>query len=184
MFKKKENVIKIEMKKYRLILMMICLMCFKTSANSQIIPSIYCGWGLGTNLGGEIGIGSELKYKQVSFSGAIGSWIGSFPEHSGDKSRFDYDFGLKLYSKIGLYIGLNYGVIDEALYTKANYINLYFEKTHGFSYTLGYKHSIYKNIYGLGFVGLTSNNKVNYLELFNKKEFIPRLGLLIGYEFN
>ena len=76
---------------------------------SQITPSIYAGLGMGTNLGGAVGIGTEIRYKIVSFNCAIGSWIDEFPSHTGAQSRFDYDLGLKLYSKYDLFLGVNYG---------------------------------------------------------------------------
>ena len=161
----------------------ICLMTIHSKIYSQVTPSIYAGWGLGTNIGGEIGIGSEIKYKMVSFNAAIGSWLGEFPAHTGAQSRFDYDFGFKLYPYLGTYLGVNYGIIDEALYTKSGQDLLHFEKTHGFSFILGYRHSIYKNFYGSGFIGLTSNKKANYFTLFDSKTLFPRLGIMIGYEF-
>jgi len=151
--------------------------------SSQINPSVYTGWGFGTNLGGEVGIGSEFKYKMMSVNAAMGSWIGEFPAHTGAKSRFDYDFGVKIYSRLGLFLGVNYGIIDESLYTKTGQSIMNFEKTHGFSFTGGYRHTIYKNIYGLGYFGITSNKKSNYIYIFDEKDFVPRIGLIIGYEF-
>jgi len=161
----------------------ISLMVIHSKIYSQIIPSIYTGYSMGTNIGGEIGIGSEIKYKMISFNAAIGSLLGKLPAHTGAKTRFDYDFGIKLYPYSGAFLGVNYGLIDAKLYTKSGQDLLHFEKIHGFSFTLGYRHSIYKNLYGLGFIGLTSNKKVNYFTLFGNKTFIPRIGLLIGYEF-
>ena len=153
------------------------------SIYSQITPSLYTGIGMGTNIGGTIGIGSEIRYKMVSFNCAIGSWIDEFPAHTGAKSRFDYDVGLKLYSKYGLFAGTNYGLIGEALYTKDGQELMHFEKTHGFSFTLGYRHDIYKNIFGLVYIGLTSDKKENYLTIFGDKTFFPRLGIIFGYDF-
>ena len=84
------------MKKNRFYLV-ICLLIIQLNIYSQVIPSVYTGWGFGTNIGGTIGIGSEIKYKKVSLNAAVGSWIGEFPEHTGSQSRFDYDLGVKLY---------------------------------------------------------------------------------------
>ena len=39
-----------------------------------------------------------------------------------------------------------------------------------------------KDFYASGFI-LTSNKKANYITLFDRKTLIPRLGLMIGYEF-
>lgn len=150
---------------------------------SQITPSIYTGIGMGTNLGGAVGIGTEIRYKIVSFNCAIGSWIDEFPSHTGAQSRLDYDLGLKLYSKYGLFLGTNYGIIGEALYTKDGQDIMHFEKTHGFSFTLGYRRNVYKNIFGMAYIGLTSNKKENTLAIFDDKSYIPRIGIILGYDF-
>ncbi|MDR0232671.1 MAG: hypothetical protein LBI82_11215 [Dysgonamonadaceae bacterium] len=167
----------------------ICLIIIHSKTYSQVTPSIYAGCGLGTNIGGIVGIGSEVKYKMISFNVAIGSTLGGgglldIATHSdiGPNLRLDYDFGVKLYSKVGVFLGLNYGLIGAEEYTTESGL-LLFEKTHGFSFTLGYRHSIYKNFYGLGFIGLTSNKKENTLNIFGDKSFFPRLGLIVGYEF-
>ena len=176
----------------RKVLIFICiiyLMTIHSKTYSQVTPAIYAGCGLGTNIGGIVGIGSEVKYKMISFNVAIGSTLGDgglldIATHSdiGSSLRLDYDFGIKLYSKLGAFLGLNYGLIGAEEYTTESGL-LLFEKTHGFSFTLGYRHSIYKNFYGLGFIGLTSNKKENTLNIFGDKSFLPRLGLIIGYEF-
>ena len=46
------------------------LCCF--SAKAQITPSVYAGLGNYTNLGGMVGIGTEIQYKFVSVNAAIG----------------------------------------------------------------------------------------------------------------
>ena len=167
----------------RHIITLILLIGLQLNALSQIKPSIYTGIGMGTNLGGTVGIGTEIRYKIVSFNCAIGSWIDELPSHSGAQSRFDYDLGLKLYSKYGLFLGTNYGIIGEALYTKDGQDIMHFEKTHGFSFTIGYRRNIFKNVYGLAYIGLTSNKKENTLAVFDDKSFMPRLGILLGYDF-
>ena len=167
----------------RKILLLGLLLGLQLSIYSQIKPSIYAGIGMGTNLGGPVGLGTEFRYKMVSVSFAMGSWIKEFPEHTGDKSRFDYDIGLKLYSKFGLFLGTNYGIIDEALYSKEGQDLMYFEKTRGFSFTLGYRQNIYKNAFTMVYVGLTANKNQNTLAIFDDNAFIPRLGLIFGYDF-
>ena len=163
--------------------MLLLIGVSQINAYSQIQPSIYTGIGLGTNLGGAVGIGAETRYKSISLNFAIGSWIDKFPEHTGAQSRFDYDLGLKLYSKYGLFLGINYGIIGEALYTKDGQDLMHFEKNHGFSFTTGYRLNIYKNVFGLLYIGLTSERKENNIVIFNDKDFLPRIGLLIGYDF-
>lgn len=165
------------------VLIFTLLIALQLNIYSQITPSVYTGIGMGTNLGGAVGIGTEIRYKMISFNCAIGSWIDEFLAHTGDQSRFDYDFGLKLYSKYGLFLGTNYGIIGEALYTKDGQDIMHFEKTHGFSFTLGYRRNIYKNIFGMAYIGLTSNKNENTLAIFDDKQFIPRLGIIFGYDF-
>lgn len=155
----------------------------QASSFSQVEPSVYAGMGLGTNLGGLVGIGSEIKYKIVSINAAVGTWTDEFPEHTGAKSRFDYDFGLKLYSDIGLFAGVNYGIIGAALYTREGQDLLHYEKTHGFSFTIGYKWNIYKNTFASFYLGLTSNSAENHISVFDNSSFLPRIGILLGYEF-
>ena len=167
----------------RYITTLILFMVLQLNVFSQITPSIYAGLGMGTNLGGAVGIGTEIRYKIVSFNCAIGSWIDEFPSHTGAQSRFDYDLGLKLHSKYGLFLGANYGIIGEALYTKDEQDLMHFEKTHGFSFTIGYRRNIYKNIFGMAYIGLTSNKKENTLAIFENKSFIPRFGIIFGYDF-
>ena len=167
----------------RYITTLILLIGLQMNTFSQITPSIYAGLGRGTNLGGTLGIGTELRYKMVSLNCAIGSWIDEFPSHTGAQSRFDYDLGLKIYSKYGLFLGTNYGIIGEALYTKEGQDIMHFEKTHGFSFTLGYRRNIYKNVFGMVYIGLTSNKNENTFTLFDDKTFFPRLGVIVGYDF-
>jgi hypothetical protein len=167
---------------------LIFLLLITSNGHAQLIPSVYTGIGMGTNLGGMMGIGGEIQYKLLSFNVAVGNVLGKpLPEyHTGNKSKFDYDLGLKLYTKFGLFGGVNYGLIDAELYSKKDQDVLHFEKTHGFSFTLGYRHTIYKHLYGLTYLGLTSNKEVNYLfpPLFDKRESVLRIGLILGYEFN
>ena len=162
---------------------LILLIGLQMNAFSQITPSIYAGLGRGTNLGGVVGIGTEIRYKIVSFNCAIGSWIDEFPSHTGAQSRFDYDLGIKLYSKYGIFLGTNYGIIGEALYAKESQDIMYFEKTHGFSFTIGYRRNIHKNVFGMAYIGLTSNKEENTLTISDNKSFIPRLGIILGYDF-
>lgn len=164
--------------------LLIVLFAINLNSYSQINPSVYVGYGNGTNIGGNVGIGTEIKYKMFSANAAIGSWIDEFPEHTGAKNRFDYDFGVKIYSKIGIFAGVNYGLISTSLYTKNGQEKLHFEKVRAFSFTIGYRRTIYKNLYGLVFLGLTSNKDENYIKIFDEEDFFPRIGLLIGFELN
>ena len=42
-------------------------------AIAQITPSVYAGMGNYTNLGGTVGIGTEIRYKFISANAAIGT---------------------------------------------------------------------------------------------------------------
>lgn len=167
-------------KKYLFFFLLVSL---SSLTYSQLKPSVYAGIGLGTNLGGTVGIGSEIKYKFISFNAAVGSWLGEFPEHTGDKSRLDYDFGIKVYPYKGLFLGVNYGLLGSALYSKQNQSLLHFEKTRGFSFTLGYKQSVYKNTFIMAYFGTTTNKMENTLNLGDNSGFLPRLGIILGYDF-
>jgi len=46
-------------------------MLFLADTYSQITHSIYTWIGLGTNLGGPIGVGSEIRYKMVSLNCSV-----------------------------------------------------------------------------------------------------------------
>ncbi len=157
------------------------LIALQWSTFSQITPSVYTGIGTGTYLGGVVGMGTEIRYKMLSINAAIGSWTAKFPSHKGIQSRFDYDFGLKYYIKYGLFAGVNYGIIDEVMYMEPVQGVWHFEKTHGYSFTIGYRRNINKNIFGMLYTGLTSNKDKNRLAFDNS--LTPRIGLIIGYEF-
>ena len=148
---------------------------------SQITPSIYTGIGTGTNLGGVVGMGAEIRYKMFSVNAAIGSWTAKFPSNKGIQSRFDYDFGLKYYIKYGLFAGVNYGIIDEVMYMEPVQGVWHFEKTRGYSFTIGYRRNFNKNLFGMVYIGLTSDKNKNRLAIDNS--LTPRIGLIIGYDF-
>ncbi len=154
---------------------------------SQVRHSLYIGTGFNTNLGGEIGIGTELHFKKVSFNLALGA---SLPKEdlssvTGEQSRFDYDIGLKLHLFHNFHFGLNYGLIAARLYTKGGQEKLHFEKNHGFSYTVVYRQDFFKHFNWLIYFGITSKSEENYWQVFringSKKYFAPRLGFLLAY---
>ena len=183
------------MKHKKIILLSLFVLSFGTKFFAQLTPSIYAGCGLGTNIGGTVGMGTEVKYKMISFNVAIGSLLGKgglwdIAPYSeiGSSLKLDYDVGVKWYSDFGMFLGVNYGIIATSTYYKESDTAQDFPQIkpqRGFSFTLGYRHSIYKNLYGLGFVGLTSSKEQNYTSLpFRDDKFLfPRIGLILGYEF-
>jgi len=95
----------------KLFLSMIFALSMTVSAQN-LSNSIFIGLANGTNVGGTMGVGVEVaitEYLSVSFS--IGSIHMSLEEKI-DKSKFDFDTGLKLYPIKYLYFGINYGMID------------------------------------------------------------------------
>jgi len=168
---------------------------FPTNTFSQPVTSIYTGLGFGTNIGGVFGIGSEIKYKMVSFNFAIGCMYREhfldFPYYSDfwQTLWLGYDFGVKLHSDFGLFFGVNYGIIGASkYYTEEDRSQNHpqYESVNGLSFTLGYRRSIYKNFYVQYYVGLTSKKEYNYMEvpILDAKYIYPRIGLIFGYEFN
>lgn len=122
-------------------------------------------------MGGIFGIGGEIKYKSYSFSTAIGPGLNMISEHD-----YNYDVGVKLYSKYNFFGGVNYGFIRTVgLLLDSNKKDYY-----AFTFSIGYRGGIYKHFYYMGYLGATSD----YLSFMPKeKELIPRIGFIIGYDF-
>ena len=167
-----------------LTLAMMWLGCY--GAMAQITPSVYVGIGNYTNLGGTVGIGTEIRYKFVSVNAAIGTayYHGTFDglEIVGSNPWLGFDVGMKGYVYKGLFAGVNYGVLGKTRYMetqdRVRVRNLY-----GFSFTAGYKWHYYKGIYGMAYAGWTSSKKANnWLGEFGGIE--PRFGIQLGYDFN
>ena len=58
--------------KKRILVVMATALLFSLQTMAQIKPSVYAGFGNYTNLGGMVGIGTEIQYKFVSVNAAIG----------------------------------------------------------------------------------------------------------------
>ncbi|GHU72122.1 hypothetical protein FACS189413_14730 [Bacteroidia bacterium] len=167
-------------------LLILLLFFYCTKSISQIQPSVYIGVGLGANLGGLAGIGAEIKYDFFSLNVAVGNILGNDLLDLDTRditNKFGYDLGVKLYSKMGVFAGINYGLIGAERYSKGGQEDLFFEKNYAFSFTAGYRRILYKHIYGSVYAGLTSKKERNLVQVLDTKVFMPRLGLLIGYEF-
>ena len=172
------------MKKLFFALVLIWMGSF--SAKAQIQPSVYAGWGNYTNLGGTVGIGTELRYKFISVNAAIGTiyYPGKAFENLeivGGNPWLGFDFGLKGYIYKGLFAGVNYGVLGKYRYMETqNKVRV--RDMYGFSFTIGYKWHYYKGIYGMAYAGWTSNKDANNF-LGDFGGYIPRVGITIGYDF-
>ncbi|MGP1447899.1 MAG: hypothetical protein ACTTKO_10340 [Candidatus Limimorpha sp.] len=159
------------------IITIVLLLGLQVAAFAQLTPSVYVGAGTGTNLGGNIGVGSEIRYKMVSVNAAVCPiWKLSKSHHPDSESPFGWDVGLKVYPVKGWFLGANYGVISEGSGSCEGCSDgeLLFKKQWGFSFTTGYRWRFYKGLYGMGFVGVTDKKGIN--------SFFPRFGLLIGYD--
>ena len=154
-------------------------------AKAQITPSVYVGVGNYTNLGGTIGIGTEIRYKFISANAAIGTayYNGIFDglEIEGGNPWFGYDFGLKGYIYKGLFAGVNYGVLGKYRYMETQY-RVRVRNLNGFSFTVGYKWHYYKGIYGMAYAGWTSSKDANNF-LGDLGGYQPRMGITLGYDF-
>ena len=164
---------------------LVLIMMGGYGAKAQITPSVYVGWGNYTNLGGTVGIGTEIRYKYISANAAIGTAynFGAFDglETVGANPWLGFDVGLKGYVYKGLFAGVNYGVLGKYRYMetqdRVRVRNLY-----GFSFTVGYKWNYYKGIYGMAYAGWTSNKDANNF-LGDLGGYLPRMGITLGYDF-
>lgn len=168
------------MKTIKKITIICCLLFFQVTAIAQITPSVYVGGGLNTNLGGRIGIGTEVQYKNISVNAAIGGSFFQKPENHeyvGDNPYLGFDVGVKYYFYKGLFGGVNYGVLgkDHDTTEVPNVYNV--ENCYGFSFTVGYKLTFLKRFYGMTYLGITSREEVN--RFFGA--IFPRFGLILGY---
>lgn len=180
------------LKKRFLVIMATALLCCG-SAKAQITPSVYAGLGNYTNLGGMVGIGTEIQYKFVSVNASIGydgcnqvfSKKGYYAgkERVGDNPFIGFDVGVKCYFYKGFFGGVNYGLLGKyCLEETAERVRV--DNFYDFSFTLGYKWHYYKGLYGMAWLGVTSNKDANqFVFIFDSRSFIPRAGLIIGYEF-
>ena len=164
---------------------LVLIMMGGYGAKAQITPSVYVGWGNYTNLGGTVGIGTEIRYKYISANAAIGTAynFGAFDglETVGANPWLGFDVGIKGYVYKGLFAGVNYGVLGKYRYMetqdRVRVRNLY-----GFSFTVGYKWNYYKGIYGMAYAGWTSSKDANNF-LGDFGGYIPRVGITLGYDF-
>ena len=169
----------------KLFFALVLLWMGSISAKAQIQPSLYMGWGNYTNMGGTLGIGTEIRYKDFSTNVGVGrsSYRGLFEgmDVVGTNLNWGFDVGVKYYAYKGLFAGVNYGVLGKyrlmETQDRVRVRNLY-----GFSFTVGYKWHYYKGVYGMVYAGTTSSKKANnWLGEFGGYE--PRIGIQLGYDF-
>ena len=161
------------MKQLKIILLSLFISLFGIKSFAQLQPSIYTGVGLFTNLGGIFGIGSEVKYKSISFNAATG--LDYILDYINGYSIYSIDVGVKWYLSQYVYAGVNYDFSNRQKSVLGPFNN--------FTFSLGYRHTIYKHLYGMGYLGVTSD----YLAFMPKEQrkgyALLRYGLIIGYEF-
>jgi len=175
---------------FSLLLIPLTAYAFETK---NIAPSIYFGFGNGTNIGGVIGIGTEVKFlKYFSANIAVGS-IHPIFDRDVDKSKFDFDIGVKFYPFNYFFIGVNYGFIEYEYIRKSDETGLIFdedtesyEETRGVSLTLGFRTPSYNNLYLSGYFGTTTDSDANCSDadgFLDESICMPRMGIMLGYEF-
>ena len=142
-------------------------------AIAQITPSVYAGMGNYTNLGGTVGIGTEIRYKFISANAAM--------EIVGSNPWLGFDVGVKGYVYKGLFCGVNYGVLGKYRYMETQ-DRVRVRDLYGFSFTAGYKWNFYKGIYGMAYAGWTSNKDANNF-FGDFGGYLPRMGITLGYDF-
>ena len=162
---------------------MTVLLCFQVAAFAQITTSVYTGVGLSTFFGGRTGVGFDFQYKQLSANAAIGiASINNFRTakcYLGNNPNFGFDVGLKYFVYKGLFCGLNYGVLLKEYYSTNNPNVWNVKNRYGFSFVMGYKWHFDKRVYGITYMGTTSEKDVQ--RFFNL--YIPVFGFIIGYNF-
>jgi hypothetical protein len=179
-------------KKRILVIMAFALLCC-LSAKAQITPSVYAGLGNYTHLGGMVGIGAEIQYKCISVNAAIGydhcnmvfSQKGYYAgkDRVGDNPFIGFDVGVKYYFYKGFFGGVNYGLLGKYCLEETSE-RVRVDNIYDFSFTLGYRWHYYKGLYGMAWMGATSNKEANrFVFVFDSRSFMPRAGLIIGYEF-
>ena len=164
------------------------LLLANTKAFSQIETSVYAGIGTWTNLGGQRGIGTEIKYKKYSFSFATGGWT-TLEYMDETKRLWNLDMGIKFYnSKQNFFLGINYGNIGRVATIVFGDVSsgertVEFKNYFRPSFSVGWKFTIYNRFYGIGYVGAASD----YLSFLPKDirifPVVPSLGFIIGYNF-
>lgn len=180
------------MKRIMLILLIISTSIF-SQVSSKIEPSIYVGLGLGTNIGGAIGVGTEVKFlKYFSANIALGS-IHLIFEKEVETSKFDFDLGIKYYPFKYFFVGVNYGFIDYEYIRIHDETGLIFNEdteiyneTRGISLTLGFRTADFNNLYLSGYLGTTTDPDVNCSDangFLDGSICMPRIGIMLGYEF-
>lgn len=165
----------------RLGLISILVLFVVTGYANENRHSIYLGTGTGTHIGGVIGVGFDYAFNSY-FSGnvALGS-IHPMLKEKVNRSKLDFDIGLKVFINAHVYFGVNYGFIN---YKFAQYNNtVSYKEIRGFSYTFGLKSPEFRRYYLGAFVGVTNNKEANIAKVFNKEYFMPRYGLVLGYTF-
>ena len=159
---------------------------------SQEKLAVYYGIGTGVNIGGEHGVGIEyFLNKNFSINSAVGVII--FPSDSKNSlstiDKVSIDIGVKLYPINWAFVGINYGFLDfNYSYFKSGDSPAIekFKKHFGFSVTAGIKLDLMNNFYVSGYIGTTPYEDVNCPapDFLSGHTCYPRLGFLVGYNFN
>lgn len=156
----------------------------RTAGAQSVAPSLYVGLGTGTNLGGTLGLGVELPVaRHVAASAAIGIWPEALEERIFAGRAFDFDVGLKVYPlNRWFFTGLNYGIIHAEIRDSDGIPKL--QKRRGLTFSLGLRTRVFHKFYVSSFAGVTSDGEANHFTVFDRRTFMPHMGLMIGYELS
>ncbi len=167
---------------YKILVLSTLIWILSTNLHSQIQPSVYVGAGTCVNLGGIVGVGTEVRHKMFSLNGSVGVLPNRLLSDEGS-AKIGYDFGLKFYPIYGFFIGANYG-INNVIFESQNGQDITdFECLYGVSFTGGYKWNFYANWFVSAYVGC-GISKNSHIRLFPKKTIVdPVIGLFFGYNF-
>lgn len=149
-----------------------------------VVPSLYLGLGTGTNIGGTVGVGVEVRVaRQLAASVALGVWPEALREEALGGDAFDFDVGVKAYpTGRWLFAGINYGIIHAEVSTPRAERFPVLRKRRGFTFSLGLRTPPLRGLYASGFVGVTSDAEANHLTVFDRRTFMPHFGLMVGVE--
>lgn len=158
----------------------------RTAGAQTVSPSLYVGLGTGTNLGGTVGLGIELRMgRHLATSAAVGIWPEALGERDFAGRAFDFDVGVKVYPMSRwVFTGLNYGIIHAEIRDSPSDGNAMLRKRRGLTISLGGRTPEFHRFYAAGYVGVTSDGKANHFTVFDRRTFMPHMGMMIGYELS
>lgn len=152
-------------------------------------PTLYTGLGLGTHLGGLVGVGVEVPVTPYAAANAAVGLTANPAEMRRDGIEgvpIGFDAGVKVFPaggsvrshrRVDPFVGLNYGVVNAWYGTAEGGGMTPLQTVYAVSYTLGARATVVRRVQLSAYVGATSKPEEN--RLFDA--FFPRMGVLVGY---